>query len=724
MPLAEVQFNLERLADRIDLPGLQVQVEPNGKAAVNFDLFLNVIESDEGLRLDCDYNTDLFDGATIDRWLDCYEALLGAIVANPGELVNRVGYLSASERERVLSAYNATAASYPQERCIHELIELQAAARPRAVAVRCGDESLTYEALDRGANQMAHVLLARIGARGSAADAPLVGISVERSVEMLVAMLGTLKAGCAYVPLDPAHPAARLRQILQDSNVTALITDGSAGPAFGGSIPTVVDLRADAAALAAAPTTPARRSARSPENLAYVIYTSGSTGKPKGVEITHRSVVNFLTSMARTPGMQANDVLIAVTTVSFDIAALELFLPLTVGATVAIATREDVIDGFALLRLLKDSGATVMQATPATWRLLLEGGFCAPRGFRMLCGGEALSRELADRLLQGEGELWNMYGPTETTIWSSCGRVRADSSPISVGHPIANTQFYVLDARDQPLPTGVPGLLYIGGEGVARGYHHLPEVTAEKVLPNPFAPGRIYRTGDRARWRADGQLEILGRSDQQVKLRGFRIELGEIEAALSHHAGIAAAAVALREEIADAPRLVAYYVDSPERSIPASELATWLAERLPDYMIPSAWVRLERLPTTPNGKVDRAALPAPGGASSVSAAFVAPRTKTESELARIFAEVLKLDRIGANDDLLMLGADSIQLFQITARAQRIGLKLSAKQLLQHRTVGALAALAEDSGIGKPAKAASESSLAQFSRRRRGLAPEH
>jgi acyl-coenzyme A synthetase/AMP-(fatty) acid ligase/aryl carrier-like protein len=384
-----------------------------------------------------------------------------------------------------------------------------------------------------------------------------------------------------------------------------------------------------------------------------------------------------------------------------------------------IAERDAVIDGFRLLKNLENVRATAMQATPASWRLLLEAGFRAPANFKLLCGGEALPRELADRLLQGSGELWNMYGPTETTIWSSCVRV-TNNTPITVGGPIANTQFYILDRNDQPVPSGVPGQLHIGGDGVARGYHKRGSLTAEKFLANPFAGGRMYRTGDLARWLPDGALQILGRIDHQVKLRGFRIELGEIETVLMKKGLLRAAAVVLREDVPGSPRLVAYYVDKAGGKHSPEALRALLAEDMPEYMIPSAWVRLDVLPLSPNGKLDRAALPVPDATQTAKQEFVAPTTLTEVALTMIFGEVLNLERVGATADLLKLGADSIQLFQITARANRAGIKITARQLLQHRNAAALGALA-DSGGGEAAATTANPALptlGQFKRNRR------
>jgi amino acid adenylation domain-containing protein len=694
VPVTEIQFNLERLADRMRASGLDIEVSPNAKAFVNFDLFLNIIEGDSGLRLDCDYNTDLFDQATIDLWLDCYQALLSSFADSAALRLVEAPWLSSTVRTQ-LDRVNATAVDRPQDLTLPLLIEAQVAANPKAVAVIADGAALSYEELDRSANQLARHLLDRIGA-GDTASGRIVGISLRRSADMLIALLATLKAGCAYLPLDPAHPAARRAYALADAQVIALITDHG-GPAAASANCVVIDPGSEAAAIrACASTSPAIR--RRPEDLAYVIYTSGSTGRPKGVEISHASAVNLLRAMAVRPGLSHGDVLLAVTTVSFDIAALELFLPLSVGATVVIATDEDTTDGFRLMQLIAGSGTTVMQATPATWRLLLEAGFRPAQGFRMMSGGEGLPRELANRLLEGGAELWNMYGPTETTIWSSCARILADDGPIGVGGPIDNTQFYILDQHDQPVPPGTPGQLHIGGAGLARGYHRRPDLTAEKFIASP---ARLYRTGDLARMTADGNFQILGRLDHQIKLRGFRIELGEIEAVLLSRANLADVAVVLRQDDPAMPRLAAYFVDPPGRIHTAAELRALLTAYLPDYMIPNAWIRLEALPRTPNGKLDRASLPAPDQVDAVERKPTAPRTGLEQALVKIWEEVLHAEPIGTDDDLFELGADSIHLFQITARATRQGIRVSAKLLIRHRTIARLAAHLEQAGAGDP-----------------------
>ena len=497
LPLTGVQFNLERLADGMAMPGLALSCAANPKAFVNFDLFFNAVESKQGLAVDCDYNADLFDPETVDRWLGHFRTVLDAVAADPMQPVGTVPLLSEPERHALLHGSNESAAPLP-DAPVHRLVARQAARRPEAVAARFGAEALSYGALDAQASRMAHLLLRH------AAPGGRVAVMLDRTPDMLVVLLGAWKAGLAYVPLDPSHPPARLAHILADAGVSVLVTDGS-GPAL--QAPTL-DVRTLRDALAAQPATPPE--ADNP--LAYVIYTSGSTGLPKGVAVGHAALGNLLTAMAREPGIAADDVWLAVTTISFDIAGLELWGPLAAGAQVVVASREDGADGYRLRDLLRRSGATVMQATPATWRLLLEAGW-TPGALRMLCGGEALPRTLADRLLAGGGALWNMYGPTETTIWSAVERV--GGGPITIGHPIANTVLHVLDEADRLVPVGVPGQLHIGGAGLADGYRNKPALTAERFIADPFTPGaRLYRTGDAAR-RTGGRAGPTARPHRQ-----------------------------------------------------------------------------------------------------------------------------------------------------------------------------------------------------------------
>jgi amino acid adenylation domain-containing protein len=590
--------------------------------------------------------------------------------------------LSEAEQRRMLAEWNETQSEYPRDKCVHQLIEEQVRRTPEATAVVYEDRQLTYAELNRKADQLA-AYLTRLGVRPGV----LVGVYVERSVEMMVALLGVLKAGGAYVPMDPTYPAERIAFVLEDAKAPILLTQGklAQGLAAGGTRVVCLDTGWDAIAeqdRGVATTPPGA------EDLAYVIYTSGSTGKPKGVEIPHRAVVNLLCSMRRKPGLEAKDTLLAVTTLSFDIAALELFLPLCVGAKLVIASRESAADGGMLLARLKSSGATVIQATPVTFRLLLEAGWNGEPRLKILCGGEALPRELAGRLLERTPALWNMYGPTETTIWSSTIQVQGGDGPVPIGPPIANTRFHVLDANNQLAPIGVAGELHIAGDGLARGYFRRSELTAERFVRNPFsddAGSRLYRTGDLVRRLADGSLEFLGRLDNQIKLRGFRIELGEIEAALARYPGVREAVVALREDVPGDKRLVVYIV-TDHQALTITALREFLTGKLPNYMLPSAVVRMQAMPLTPNGKVDRRALPMPEKPALGDRVFVAPRTEQEKTLAAIWAEILRVEQVGIRDNLFELGADSLHIFQIAARAGKAGIKIAPSQFLKYRTI--------------------------------------
>ena len=441
-------------------------------------------------------------------------------------------------------------------------------------------------------------------------------------------------------------------------------------------------LRLDHGDLPAGPAPTARAAAEDP---AYLIYTSGSTGTPKGVAVPHRAVTNFLASMTARPGLTAADRLCAVTTLSFDIAVLELWLPLAVGAEVVLATRDQATDGHALKALLEDSRATIMQATPATWRMLIEAGWRGGPGVTALCGGEALPAELAEALLERTGALWNMYGPTETTVWSTCAHIRPGQGDITIGAPIANTTAWILDDAGQPVPIGVPGELCLGGTGVALGYHHRPELTAEKFITAGFLGGaRLYRTGDLARWRPDGTLQHLGRTDFQVKVRGYRIELGEIEVALARHPALAQAAVVAGPGPGGEPRLIAYLVTHAGAAAPTSPaLREHLRATLPDYMIPAVFVTLPALPLTPNGKVDRRALPAPADATAPApTSYAAPRTAAEELVASVWRELLGVAQVARADNFLDLGGHSLLIMQAVAKLEaRTGKRVSPRAFI-------------------------------------------
>ena len=507
---------------------------------------------------------------------------------------------------------------------------------------------------------------------------------------MLAALVGIWQAGAAYVPLDPAFPSERLSFMLTDSGASVLLSQSDLRDRLPQTETMVVEMET---ALAEVAEEVPPESTRTPDSLAYVIYTSGSTGKPKGVEVTHRGVVNLVCSAAQTAAVTEQDTLLAVTTLSFDIAGLELFMPLILGGTIHLASRETASDGTQLAALIEDSGATIMQATPATWKLLLEAGWKGAPTLKVLCGGEALGRGLADRLLSTTKEVWNFYGPTETTIWSTAWKVEKGSR-VLIGKPLANTQVYILDENRHPVPPGVVGELHIGGDGVARGYHRRPELTAERFIANPFATGagenRMYRTGDLARFLPDGNIECLGRMDHQVKIRGFRIELGEIESAIKRYAGIADAVVTAHADASGESRLVGYVV-SKNGAPEISDLRDKLRQELPFYMVPARWVVLPQLPLTLNGKVDLRSLPAPESQAADTRPCATANNPEEQAIIEIWAEVLSLPRVSAADNFFDLGADSLSATRAFARLNAtLSLDLTLKEILENPTAQALA----------------------------------
>ncbi|MEW5928458.1 MAG: amino acid adenylation domain-containing protein [Gemmatimonadota bacterium] len=679
--------------ERLQLGDLELEPFGRGGAVARYDLDLVMADAGDALAGELAYRVALFDAGTVGRMAGHLRVLLEALAADPRRRVREVSLLTGAERAQVVEGWNATAAAYPRGRCIHELVRERAALAPGAVAVTAGGRSLTYAGLERRSGRLARRLSA-LGVRPETR----VGLCLERGPGMVTALLGTLEAGGAYLPLDPAYPAERLAYMLQDSGASMLLTQAHLADrftGFGGEVVLVGGDAEDDEDDAEDDAEDARHDERaaSPENLAYVIYTSGSTGRPKGVAVPHRAVVNFLESMRARPGLTPADTLLAVTTLSFDIAALELLLPLVTGARVVVADRETATDGVRLREALAASGATVMQATPASWRMLLEAGWEGTPGLKALCGGEALPRDLAERVAARCAGLWNLYGPTETTIWSTLERVEPGAGAVPIGGPIANTRVYLLDGGGEPVPCGVAAELCIGGHGVARGYLGRPELTAVRFVPDAHSgePGaRLYRTGDRARRRADGKLEYLGRSDHQVKVRGFRIELGEVEAALRAQPGVSEAVAVVREDAPGDRRLVAYVVAAEGGSAPtAAELRAGLRRRLPEHMVPGAFVPLESIPLTASGKIDRRALPAPE--RGPAGAYVAPRTPAEEVLSGIWAEVLGSGRVGVEDGFFELGGHSLLATRVVSRArQAFGIEVPLRALFEAPTVAALA----------------------------------
>ncbi|HSG44978.1 MAG TPA: amino acid adenylation domain-containing protein, partial [Anaerolineales bacterium] len=609
---AEVQalspFALGRDGARMEIGSLHLESIALGGEPAQFDMTMMMAETGDGLATTLQYNTDLFDASTIQRMLEHFNSLLKEIVTDVNKPVSILSLLNETEREQLLVDWNNTQTDYPRDLCIHELIQKQVKRTPNAVAVQFKDESLTYKELDKQSDELAKVLVSQNVKPGM-----LVGLFVNRSIDMLVGQLGVLKAGGAYLPLDPSFPSERLAFMAKDSGASIILTQTSLINELPESNAHIITLDA-----LEKPTSSKQKKRAKPDDLAYIIYTSGSTGKPKGVQIHHQAVVNFLCSMRDNLKINTNDTLLTVTTLSFDIAVLELLLPLTVGAKVVIADSETAADGALLANALTDTQATFMQATPASWRSLLEAGWKGKDNLKILCGGEALPNDLAEQLLPRGAQLWNLYGPTETTIWSTIYQVTSSenqgiSNTMPIGRPIANTQIYILDSNLRPVPVGVIGDLYIGGDGVSRGYLNRPELTAEKFIVNPFdSSSIIYKTGDLARYLLDGNIEFFGRSDQQVKVRGFRIETGEIEVALAEHPSVRQAVVRAWKERSSDASLVAYVVSaSPEEEADSLQLREFLRKKLPEYMVPSIFVNLESFPLTPNGKVDRNALPPP-----------------------------------------------------------------------------------------------------------------
>lgn len=695
-PIFQVMFDLQNLAPAAAFFGLEMQPVIVDRGAAQLDLTLSVLTYDGRLHTQWEYNTDLFDRATIERFAHHYEQLLVSALADPTQHLSRLSMLTVEDELQPPGTGSGGNVVYDTNRCVHTLLEESARANPAMPAVVAGSEALTYAELDAHANRLAHLLVSRGVTPGAR-----VAICLDRTVDLPVALAAVLKVGAAYVPLDPTHPAERLQYTVEDADVACILTLASFAERFEQASAPRVLLDEVEPELVAQPSTPVKVETN-PGSVAYVIYTSGSTGRPKGVEVEHRNVVSFLEAMRDTPGCTAHDVLLAVTTVAFDIAGLEIWLPLSVGGRVVLAARGDVLDGERLMTLIREQRVTILQATPATWRLLLDAGWTGTPTLKALCGGEALPRELAAALVPRVAELWNMYGPTETTIWSTLSRITDANAPITIGRPIAHTRVYVREPSGQLAPPGVPGELCIAGAGVARGYHRRPELTAEKfatlVLPGERTE-RVYCTGDVVRARSDGQLEYRGRRDQQIKLRGYRIELGEIETVLATHPGLTAAAVALRADPTGDPRLVAYVVADPTVPFDLDAVRASLRASLPEYMVPSAFVTLPELPLTPNGKVDRGALPTPTAPARATPAVAdGVMTTTQRRVANVWQEILRIDRVGIYDNFFDIGGHSLLLIKLHAALKaEFNVDLMVVELFQHTTVASQATRVTSAG---------------------------
>jgi amino acid adenylation domain-containing protein len=670
-----------------DLPGTAIEPFDFDRGAAQFDLAVTV-DTEHFHRVHIEYATALFSRDLVQQLASHYVHLLQQVVAAPEAPMASLHTLTATEWKALQASHRASARALPPVQRVDQLISAQAARTPEAIALSQGAQRISYRELERRANQLAHRLHALGAGRGT-----LIGLCLQRSAEMVVALLAVMKAGAAYVPLDPAFPRDRLRFMVEDAALAWVITHDAVHDAPAPGSGRVLNLDRERAATTHADTPPHTDSGL--RDLAYVLYTSGSTGRPKGVQIEHRSLLNFIASMAREPGAGPDDTLLAVTTLSFDIAGLELLLPLATGARVEVAGRDEAADPQLLIERLVAVQPTLMQATPATWRMLLEAGWSGDPRLTILCGGEALSAELAARLRPRCRALWNLYGPTETTIWSTVERIEADSR-ITIGRPIDNTTCVIVDAELQPVPAGVAGELCIGGLGVARGYLGRPDLTAERFVPDPFAAEpdqRLYRTGDIAKRLPDGRLVHLGRDDFQVKVRGFRIELGDIESALATHASVAHGVATAIDDGAGSKQLVAYVVPRTGAAIDAKALRAHLRAVLPDYMVPSYIVPMSALPMTANRKVDVKALPRPSSADATARETRAaddPQSLLAVQLLALWRQVLDDDALGLDDNFFERGGHSLKAVQLLTQIERVfGRRLPLATLVEAPTVGQL-----------------------------------
>lgn len=704
-PLFQVMFALQEDTKKdLVLPGLTLKWLDNHSQTAKFDLTLFVMDAKSELWGFWEYNTDLFDPVTIERMNGHFINLLEAIVTDPQKRLSDLPLLTNAEQQTLLRTWNNTTTNYSEEKCIHELFEAQVERTPDAVAVVFKEEQLTYRELNLRANQLAHHLQA-LGVKPEV----LVGLCTQRSIEMIIGLLAIFKAGGAYVPIDPTYPQQRLALVLNDAQIAVLITEQhllAKLPAHTAKVVCLDEVHWQDVA-SEIPQNPVNQT--TPTNLAYVIYTSGSTGTPKGVTIQHQSLVNFVQAAIAEYELQPQDRILQFASISFDAACEEIFPCLLHGATLVLRTDEMLVSIEAFNQKCQEHCISVLDLPTAFWHQLTSelatSAFKLPESLRLvIIGGE---KALPDKVNTWRQQvprirLINSYGPTETTVVATVCDLATVEAQVPIGKAIANVQTYVLDSDLQPVPIGIWGELYVGGIGVARGYLHQPELTAQKFIPNPFSDrlgSRLYKTGDRVRYRSDGQIEFNGRVDNQVKIRGFRIELGEIEALIDEHPYVRQATVISRKDVSDSQQLVAYVVaNTPLQQMSNTQVVSllrqYLEEKLPNYMMPAAFVLLEALPLTPNGKIDRKALPEPDRIRpELEETYIAPQTTVEKQLAVIWAQVLGLEKVGINDKFFELGGDSILSLQVISKANLAGLHLTPKQLFQHQTIAELATVA-------------------------------
>ncbi|MEH2430772.1 MAG: amino acid adenylation domain-containing protein [Nostoc sp.] len=667
-PFFQVVFSLQNTPiETLELSGLTLSLFEFDSKTAKLDLEFHLWQDLESLKGQMVYSTDLFDDKTITRMLGHFQTLLESIVANPGQRISDLSLLTVQERQELLIDWNDTQRAYPENKCFHQLFEAQVEKTPDAIALNArsanalvfDDEQLSYKELNIRSNQLAHYLKKL----GVVPDV-LVGICVERSPEAIVALLGILKAGGAYLPLDPSLPQERLNFMLEDAQVSILLSHCSLAPLFKegwGDLLSIVCIDKDWATITQHSQENPTNCVKS-DNLAYVIYTSGSTGKPKGVLLQHQGLSNLAASQIEVFNIQPINRILQFASLSFDASIFEIVMALQTGATLYLANKESLLPGQPLLKLLREKAITHVTLPPAVLAVLPTESLSALQ--TIICAGESCTDDIVKRWCNSQRRFFNAYGPTEATVWSTVAEISTMSEKPPIGRPIPNTQIYILDKHLQPLPIGIIGELYISGEGLAQGYLNRPELTTEKFVPNPFSDkkgARLYKTGDLARYRPDGNIEFLGRIDNQVKIRGFRIELSEIETVLSQHQSVQKAVVIVKENVSGDKHLVAYIVPNVETQNFSSLLRKFLKEKLPEYTIPKTFVMLDSLPLTASGKVDRLALTELDSPASglIDKTFIAPRTPTESSLAKIWAEVLNIERVGIYDNFFDLGGDSL-----------------------------------------------------------------
>ncbi len=682
VPLVPVVFNIDMGMDNdVSFSGLDYVLKSNPRAYETFELFLNASGSENDLVLEWSYNTNLFKPETIQNMMTSFEDIIASVVANPDIKIGDIIKVDASD----YSDLNNTAASYPQK-ALHELLFQQARVNPLKTALKFENSEISYGDLEKKVHQVAHYLKAQGVSNGD-----FVGVSLPRSIDLVITLIAIMECGAAYLPLDPSYPSKRLEFMLEDSESKFLITNKTFSSALQ-SDTNILLLEDILSELSKHPQTPLNEKVNL-DNVVYLLYTSGSTGKPKGVPINHKNLVNLLYSFIKKPGIKENDVLISITTISFDIAMGELFGPLLKGAKLVITNEETAKDTRLLLDLMKNESITMMQATPATWQMLIYSGWEEPLPIRAISTGEALPLALAKNILDRVTELWNMYGPTETTIWSAIAKVSKNDTSIAIGVPMANTQLYIVNEQNKLVEPGKSGELCIAGDGVAKGYWKRDDLTSEKFVTNPFESDLgpiLYRTGDLARLDASGEVYCLGRIDQQVKIRGQRIELGEIEQALDTLDGIHSSVVLLNEEL-----LIATVIAAETTNTGTNQVDAWkkvLKEQLPAHMIPHQFNFVNEFPKTLSGKIDRKALLQPLPNKETGRGFTEPSTKSEKIIAGIWEDCLKLDKIDVNSDYFELGGHSVVGVQVMARIEKeTGNRIPLVALLKHPTVKKLAA---------------------------------